>query len=122
MGEGSLSLRPWAIPWNRSAGFQRSQIRRLSCEPIRHVRQDRASIDGRRSGLESEIKVFRLVELLQAGDILGVEPADIHKNVVIDKDAVPVLSRRLTVLRESREFARLEIGSSSRAQGIDCNA
>jgi hypothetical protein len=51
------------------------------------------------TGFQSKIEVRCFIEILKAGDILGVQSPNIHKDVVVDEDAVPILSGCCAVLR-----------------------
>ena len=92
-------LRPRPIMGNRGTHFERTEIGRSSRKAIRDVWQNRAFIYSCRTWFESKIKILRLVQLLKAGDILRIEPAHIHEDVVVKQDAIPILSGCLAVLR-----------------------
>ena len=114
-----IPLRPWPIVGCRHSHFQRAQIRRPSGKTVGDVRQNHTAIHRSRSRLESEVGVLRLVELLQAGDVLRIESPNIHEDVVVDEDAIPILSSGLTVLCERRILARLKVLTQPGSQWID---
>src|SRR5688572_32740740 len=94
-----MLLLPWPIVGCRHSHFQRAQIRGSPGKTVGDVRQNHTAIDCSRSRLESKVELLRLVELLQAGDVLCIEAPNIHEDVVVDEGAVPILSGRLAVLR-----------------------
>ena len=91
-----------------SAKLQRSQIHTLSNEVVGDVWQTHPTIDGSRPRRETEIEVVFVVDVLEDRDVLPIETRHIHESVVVDEDAVSVLIRRLHVLGQGRELARLQ--------------
>ena len=90
------------------ASFQGAEIGRLPREAIGDVRQVDPVIDCCRTGLQPEIEVFGLVEVLYGLDILGVKSADTDEDVVIQCDTVLILFGCLTVFGKRAEAADLQ--------------
>ena len=91
-----------AIVRQRSIQFIRAKVWSESSEVIGNRRKKDASIHGARSRLQSEIKILRLVKMLRIG---LVRNPDLHKNIEINQNTVPLLPCRLTVLLERLEVA-----------------
>src|SRR5712671_2194491 len=84
---------PRAVVRRRLAKFKGAEIRRLAVEAVRHIGQRHAAIDGGCAGLETEIEVFRFIEVLNSAKIFSVELRHIDEDVVVQRDAMLVLTR-----------------------------
>ena len=60
----SVTLRSRTVDRHRPAHFQRAEVGRLAGEAVGDVRQRDAAIDRRRSRLQPEVEILRLVEAL----------------------------------------------------------
>src|SRR5262245_37748993 len=90
----------------RPAGFVRAEIRGPAGEIIVHAGEANASIDCRRAGSELEIEVRGLVERAWIGSRSG----DPYKHIVVDQDAMRVLSSRLAEFLQRLESSSLAFG------------
>ena len=104
---------------NWRTDLESAEIRRSSSKAIRHIGQNRASVHCGGGGLEPEVEIRDFIEFLKRADVLGIEPANIHEDVVIHENAIAILTSRLTVLGESRIIARFKIRTESRSQRTD---
>src|SRR4029453_7311733 len=78
------------------------------------VGQRDPAIDGGRSWLQSEIEIFRLVDLLNGADVLRVEPRNVDEDVVVHQHAVAILAGGLGVGGERLELTSVERGAMIR--------
>ena len=101
--------------------FQRAQIGCAAGKAIGDIGQDHAVIDRGGARLEPEINVLGLVKRLNFLHILGIQRRDIDEDVVIDDDAMLILSSRLAEFGQGRELARLERFVGSGAAGKEAS-
>src|SRR5262245_57993654 len=66
----------WPIRRNRSAGFERSEVRRTAVEAVGHRGQRDAAVDGCGTSAQPEIEIACVVESLHCRCVLRVELRD----------------------------------------------
>ncbi len=81
----------------RFTEFIGAEIRSFTGETVVDIRQKCARIDRRRSSLQTEVIVLRVIEMdrLRLVDLWHV-----GKNIIVEQNAVLVLTRSVTVLLE----------------------
>ena len=83
----------------RTTDFVRAQVRRAAGEVVVHAGQPDAGVDGRRAGTKLKVEIRRFVERPR----IGTGRRDFHEHVVVDQDAVLVLTGRLAVFLQGLE-------------------
>src|SRR5947209_8772100 len=78
-----------------------AEVRRLTGKAIVYVRQRHAGIDCDRAGLKLKIKIGRLINEPR---ITGIGRRYLPEDVVIDENAVPILSRSFAEFLQGFEF------------------
>src|SRR5579871_1492494 len=98
------------VVWHFLTHFQRTEVRSFSGVSVGDVRQNHSAVHSHRIGLDSEVKIGSLVELLYCVDIVSIKLRHVHKGVVVDRYAVLILARRLHVVGQHLKPAGFEFG------------